>query len=153
MNFLKRKKLKCNEITYTKGEEEINIEKAIKKFICQAPIFSCKSTAMRKWIYNTVPDNKFILAAPTINFAAEFYSKLYVALNNNHLENIDDMIKLSVKEGAFNWFKEAIKYHRTIYLYKLKNKMEGQRETIAKQVLEEIKMYDKILIKIEDKNE
>ena len=60
------------------------------------------------------------------------------------------MIKLSVKEGAFNWFKEAIKYHRTIYLYKLKNKMEGQRETIAKQVLEEIKMYDKILIKIEE---
>ncbi|KAK8896872.1 hypothetical protein M9Y10_014798 [Tritrichomonas musculus] len=31
--------------------------------------------------------------------------------------------------------------------------MEGQRETIAKQVLEEIKRYDKILIKIEDKNE
>ena len=31
--------------------------------------------------------------------------------------------------------------------------MEEQRETIAKQVLEEIKRYDKILIKIEDKNE
>ena len=31
--------------------------------------------------------------------------------------------------------------------------MQEQRETIAKQVLEEIKRYDKILIKIEDKNE
>ena len=31
--------------------------------------------------------------------------------------------------------------------------MEEQREIIAKQILEEIKRYDKILIKIEDKNE
>ena len=31
--------------------------------------------------------------------------------------------------------------------------MEEQRETIAKQVLDEIKRYDKIPIKIEDKNE
>ena len=46
-----------------------------------------------------------------------------------------------------------IKYHRTIYLYKLRSNMQEQRETIAKQVLEEIKRYDKILIKIEDKNE
>ena len=46
-----------------------------------------------------------------------------------------------------------IKYHRTIYLYKLRNNMEEQRETIAKQVLKKIKRYDKILIKIEDKNE
>lgn len=46
-----------------------------------------------------------------------------------------------------------IKYHRTIYFYKLKSKMEEQRETIVKQVLEEIKRYNKILIKIEDKNE
>lgn len=236
--------VKSYEITYTKSaEEEITIEKAIKKFICQAPIGSGKSTAIRKWIYNTVPDNKFILIVPTINIAAEFYSKLYVALNNNHPENIDEMIKLCVKEGAFKEFKEAIKhfipvvittfstaskclggiiehfyhhqidfnseytllideahlllehislieicrefnkvglitatasdisclsvfeeyekinpladikYHRTIYLYKLRSNMQEQRETIAKQVLEEIKRYDKILIKIEDKNE
>ena len=46
-----------------------------------------------------------------------------------------------------------VKYHRTIYLYKLRSNMQEQRETIAKQVLEEIKRYDKILIKIEDKNE
>ena len=173
----------------------------------------------------------------------EFYSKLYVALNNNHPKNIDEIIKVCVKEGAFKEFKAAIthfipvvittfstaskclggiiehfyhhqidfnkqytllideahlllehislieicrefnrvglntatssdisclsvfeeyeeispladiKYHRTIYLYKLKSNMEEQRETIAKQVLEEIKRYDKILIKIEDKNE
>ena len=73
--------IKSYEITITKSaEEEITIEKAIKKFICQAPIGSGKSTAIRKWIYNTVPDNKFILIVPTINIAAEFYSKLYAVL-------------------------------------------------------------------------
>ena len=46
-----------------------------------------------------------------------------------------------------------VKYHRTIYLYKLISQMDEQREVIAKQVLDEIKNYDKILIKIEDKNE
>ena len=234
---------KSNEVTYRKDDEEITIEKTIKKFICQAPIGSGKSTAIRKWIYNTVPNNKFLLIVPTINIAMEFYSKLYVALNNNHPKNIDEMIKVCVKDGAFKEFKSAIthfipvvittfstaskclggiiehfyhhhidfnkhytllideahlllehislieicrefdrvglitatasdisclsvfeeyekispladiKYHRTIYLYKLKNNMEEQRETIAKQVLDEIKRYDKILIKIEDKNE
>ena len=173
----------------------------------------------------------------------EFYSKLYVAINNNHSKNIDEMIKVCVKEGAFKEFRSAIikyipvvittystaskclggiieyfyhhninfnnhytllideahlllehislieicrefdrvglitatafdisclfvfedyvklnplstiKYNRTIYLNRLKNKMEEQREVIAKQVLDEIKNYDKILVKIEDKNE
>ncbi|KAK8842838.1 hypothetical protein M9Y10_025704, partial [Tritrichomonas musculus] len=173
----------------------------------------------------------------------EFYSKLYVALNNNHPKNIDETIKVCVKDGVFKEFKAAtthfipvvittfstaskclggiiehlyhhhigfnnhytllideahlllehislieicrefdkvsliistasdisclsvfeeyakinpladIKYHRTIYLYKLKNNMEEQRETIAKQVLDEIKRNDRIPIKIEDKNE
>ena len=240
--------VKTIEITYAERtaegtEHATTIEKTVKKFICQAPIGSGKSTALRKWVYNTVPTNKFILIVPTINIAMEFYSKLYVALNNTHPKTIDEIIKVCVKEGAFKEFKQAItrfvpvvittystaskclggiieyfyhqninfnnhytllideahlllehislieicrefdrvglitatasdisslsvfedyekisplnsiKYHRTIYLYKLKNKMEEQRECIAKQVLEEIKRYDKILIKIEDKNE
>lgn len=239
---------KTYEISFTEYDNEgteliTTREKAIKKFICQAPIGSGKSTAIRKWIYNTVPKNKFILIVPTINIALEFYSKLYVALNNNHPKNIDNIIKVCVKDGAFKEFKQAItsfvpvvittfstaskclggiiehfyhhniefndeytliideahlllehislieicrefdkvglitatasdiaclsvfseyekikpladiKYHRTLYLYKLKNKMEEQREIIAKQVLQEIKNYNKILIKIEDKNE
>ncbi len=239
---------KTYEITSTKYNNEgteitTTIEKSIKKFICQAPIGSGKSTAIRKWIYNTVSNNKFILIVPTINIALEFYTKIYVALNNNHPKDIDKLIKVCVKDGAFKEFKQAItsfvpvvittfstaskclggiieyfyhhnidfnneytliideahlllehislieicrefdkvglitatsndisslsvfdeydkinpladiKYHRTIYLYKLKNQMEEQREVIAKQVLEEIKNYDKILIKIEDKNE
>ena len=37
--------VKSYEITYTKAEEEITIEKAIKKLICQAPIGSGKSTS------------------------------------------------------------------------------------------------------------
>ena len=83
-------------------------EKTIKKFICQAPIGSGKSTAIRKWVYNTVPNNKFILIVPTINIAMEFYSKLYVALNNNHPKDIDKIIKVCVKDGAFKEFKSAI---------------------------------------------
>ena len=98
---------KSYEVTYRKDDEEITIDKTIKKFICQAPIGSGKSTAIRKWIYNTVPNNKFLLIVPTINIAMEFYSKLYVALNNNHPKNIDEMIKVCVKEGAFKEFKAA----------------------------------------------
>ncbi len=41
-----------------------------------------------------------------------------------------------------------VKHHRTIYSYKWMS-----REFSAKQVLQEIKNCDKILIKIEDKNE
>lgn len=239
---------KSYEITSTKYDDKgtkfiKSTEKSIKKFICQAPIGSGKSTALRKWIYNTVPNNKFILIVPTINIAMEFYSKLFVALNNKYPNSVDELIKACVKEGAFKEFKQAIisfipvvittfstaskclggiiehffhhninfndqytllideahlllehislieicrefdnvglitatstdisclsvfseydkinplagiKYDRTIYLYKLKSNMEEQRETIAKQVMEEIKNYDKILIKIEDKNE
>lgn len=42
----------------------------------------------------TIPDDKFILIVPTINIATEFYSKLYVTLNNNHPQNINYMIKV-----------------------------------------------------------
>ena len=38
----------------------------------------------------------------------EFHSKLYVALNNNHPKNIDNMIKVCVKDGVFKEFKQAI---------------------------------------------
>ena len=204
---------------------------------------SGKITALRKLVYNTVTNNKFILVVPTINIAMEFYSKLYVAINNKHSKNIDEMIKVNVKEGAFKEFKSAIinyipvvittystaskclggiiehfyhhrldinqqytllideahlllehislieicmefdrvglitatasdisclsvfedyvklnplstiKFNRTIYLSRSKNKMEEQREIIAKQVVDEIKNYYKILVKIKDKNE
>ena len=104
---------KTYEITSTKYNKEgieisATVEKTIKKFICQAPIGSGKSTAIRKWIYNTVPNNKFILIVPTINIALEFYTKLYVALNNNHSKDIDKLIKVCVKDGAFKEFKQAI---------------------------------------------
>ena len=236
-------KTKHVEIKITENDhEEITIEKSIKKFICEAPIGSGKSTAIRKWIYNTAPDNKFILIVPTINIAMEFYSKLYVALYNKYKDNVDDYIKVCIKEGAFKEFKAAITnfipivittystaskclggiiesfyhnkldineytllideahllleniplieiarefdkvglitatasdisslsvfsdyvkinpiaditYSRTIYLHKLKNSMDEQRQIIAEQVVNESKYYDKILIKIEDKKE
>ncbi len=232
----------ANKIRIINDSQAIE-EKLIKKFICQSPIGTGKSTAIRKWIYNTVPDNKFIVVVPTINIAMEFYSKLYVALNNKYPNDVDDMIKVCVKDGAFKEFKSAItkfiptvittyataskclggiiehfyhhsidfnkhysliideahlllenislietcrefdkvglitatasdinclsvfkdyvkinphvedKYNRTIYIHKLKNNMEEQREIISKQVVTEMQNYDKILIKIEDKKE
>lgn len=225
------------------NDEQAREEKLIKKFICQSPIGTGKSTVIRKWIYNTVPDNKFIVVTPIINIAMEFYSKLYVALNNKYPNDVDDMIKVCVKDGAFKEFKSAItkfipivittyaaaskclggiieriyhhsidfnkhysliideahlllenislietcrefdkvglitatasdiiclsvfkdyikinpqvedKCNRTIYIHKLKNNMEEQREIISKQVVTTKQNYDKILIKIEDKKE
>ena len=32
---------------------------------------------------------------------------MYIALNNNYSKNIDEMIKVSVKDGAFKEFKTA----------------------------------------------
>ena len=59
-----------------------------------------------------------------------FYSKLYVGINNNHPENIDDIMKLCVKEGAFKEFNEAIKHFipvviTTFYTLLLMNAMLG----------------------------
>ena len=110
---------KSFEISYSERNEEgttneITIENTIKKFICQAPIGSGKSTALRKW-----PNNKFILVIPTINIAMEFYSKLYVALNNNHPKNIDEIIKVCIKEGAFKEFKAAITHFVPVVITKV----------------------------------
>ena len=241
------------------------ITKSTKKFICEAPIGSGKSTAIRKWMVNTINKNKFILIVPTVNIAMEFYSKMYVELLNQ-TEEIDDTIKVCVRDKAFTEFREAInkftpivittystaskclggiiesfyhkelqksdpkgpakrdknnelieymelslieqytlvideahlllenisliemcrefnnvalvsatisdisclsvfkdfvritpltskKYDRKIYVHKLKPTMDEQREIITKQVVTESKKYDKILIKVEDKNE
>ena len=67
---------------------------------------------VRMWNFVPHPDiyyyNKFILIVPTINIAFEFHCKLYVALNNNHPKNIDNMIKVCVKDGAFKEFIQAM---------------------------------------------
>ena len=65
------------ETSYIKNDDGGNIlttfiEKEVKKFICQAPISSGKWTALRKWIYNCMPNNKFILILPTIYISLEF---------------------------------------------------------------------------------
>lgn len=46
-----------------------------KKFICEAPIGSCKSTVISKWI-SAHPTTKFMVIVPTVSIAAEFYAKL-----------------------------------------------------------------------------
>lgn len=254
-------------MTITKEENKsiLTINKSIKKFICEAPIGSGKSTAIRKWMLNTIPGNKFILIVPTVNIAIEFYAKLCVNILNQADDLIENKIKVCVRDKAFTEFREAInkfipivittystaskclggiiesfyhkefrsitggisdtnakqeliqgmemkvtdqytlvvdeahlllenisliemcrefnnvalvsatisdisclsvfkdfirinpiaaiKYDRKIYVHKLKDSMDEQREIIAKQVVNESKRYDKILIKVEDKNE
>ena len=68
-----------------------------KKFICEAPIGSGKSTAIRKWIssHNT---EKFMVIVPTVNIAEEFYTKLNKDLN----------IRLCVNDNAFSEFRKAV---------------------------------------------
>mgnify|MGYP001132696101 CR=1 FL=1 len=93
---------------YHKEDEEITIEKTIQKLICQSPITSVKSTSIRKWIYNKLTYNIFILIVLSINIVIEFYSKLYISLNNNHLKKINEIIKASFKDGNLKCLKQLL---------------------------------------------
>lgn len=111
---------------YEENNHETTLINYIKHFICEAPVGSGKSTAIIKWIYNTIPKNKFILIVPTVNIANEFYNKLNESLkdrniSNNELEASGSMsmapgqsptnleIKLCIKDNAFEDFEKAIK--------------------------------------------
>lgn len=74
-----------------------------KKFICEAPIGSGKSTAIRIWI-SAHKDNKYMVIVPTVNIAEEFYTKL----SNN------ESIRLCVNENAFKEFHKAVHYEVNI---------------------------------------
>ena len=67
-----------------------------KKFICEAPIDSGKSTAIRKLI-SSYKTEKFMVIVPTVNIAEEFYTKLN-----------DKSIRLCVNNNAFKEFHKAI---------------------------------------------
>ena len=49
----------------------------MKKFICEAPIGSGKSTAIRK-LKSSHKTDKFLVIVPTVNIAEEFYSKMNI---------------------------------------------------------------------------
>ena len=70
-----------------------------KKFICEAPIGSCKSTAIRKWIASHSTE-RFMVIVPTVNIATEFYTKL---------SDMDvNSIRLCVNDNAFSEFHKAV---------------------------------------------
>ena len=71
----------------------------MKKFICEAPIGSGKSTAIRKWISSHKTD-KFLVIVPTVNIAEEFYTKLNDMKVNS--------IQLCVNDNAFKEFHKAV---------------------------------------------
>ena len=64
-----------------------------KKFICEAPIDSGKSTAIRKLI-SSHKTEVFMVIVPTVNIAEEFYTKL----SNMNVKPI----RLGVNDNAFN---------------------------------------------------
>lgn len=81
---------------------------SLQKFICESPTGSGKSTAIREWIINTIPeDSKYIVIVPTVNIAIEFYKKICASLDIN-AEEMDKAIKVCVKENAFTEFRKAI---------------------------------------------
>lgn len=90
-------------IITTEGEngETSSYSKYIKHFICEAPVGSGKSTAIREWMINTINENKFILIVPTVNIAIEFYSKISKVIDSSN-------VKICVKENAFADFRKAI---------------------------------------------
>ena len=71
----------------------------MKKFICEAPIGSGKSTVIRKWISSHKTD-KFIVIVPTVNIAEEFYTKL--------IDMKVKSIQLCVNDNAFKEFHKAV---------------------------------------------
>ena len=71
-----------------------------KKFICEAPIGSGKSTAIRKWIFSHATE-RFMIIIPTVNIAEEFYIKL--GNMNRELR-----MRLCVNDNAFREFHKAV---------------------------------------------
>ena len=71
----------------------------MKKFICEAPIGSGKSTAIRKWI-SSHKTEKFMVIVPTVNIAEDFYTK----------QSVMDVksIQLCVNDNAFKEFHKAV---------------------------------------------
>ena len=81
---------------------EITRQIRTKKFICEAPIGSGKSSAIRKWI-SAHKTNKFMVIVPTVNIAEEFYTKL---CKMNEADEIN--IRLCVSDNAFKEFHKAV---------------------------------------------
>ena len=76
-----------------------------KKFICEAPIGSGKSTAIRKWISAHKTD-KFIVIVPIVNIAEEFYTKL----------SDNESIRLYINDNAFKEFHKAVYNEVNIFI-------------------------------------
>lgn len=99
-----------NEDSHGRIIEQVLLNEKTHKFICNAPIGSGKSTAIRNWIVNTynnednevIGKRKYILIVPTVNIALEFYSKMMPQMNQKQ-------IQCCVQDEAFKSFKNSIK--------------------------------------------
>lgn len=96
------KEIPTKTVTITTDSDSVTITKYIMHFICETPVGSGKSTAIREWLSHTIPDEKYILIVSTVNITLEFYSKLCKILN------YDNLVKVCVKYNAFADFKKAI---------------------------------------------
>ena len=90
------------------------------KFICEAPVGSGKSTAIKKFIQNQITKSiqeneykyKFIVIVPTINIAEQFASNLSIDTEKNDgTLTIETHMEFNpcVSEGAFKSFKDKLK--------------------------------------------
>lgn len=81
-------------------------EVVTKKFICEAPVGSGKSTAICKWISHHEFE-WFMVIVPTVNIAEEFYVKLSGMLNYD-VQPKKKHIHLCVNDNAFSVFTKAV---------------------------------------------
>ena len=79
----------------------------MKKFICEAPIGSGKSTAIRKW-KSSYKTEKFMVIVPTVNIAEDFYTK----------QSVMDVksIQLRVNDNAFKEFHKVVQNEVNIFI-------------------------------------
>ena len=87
------------------------------KFICEAPVGSGKSTAIKKFIQNhiikSIQENrckfKFIVIVPTINIAEQFASNWDIRIETPSRRFERKQFQPCVSEGAFKAFKDKLK--------------------------------------------
>ena len=96
--------------------DETSVNKGIK-FICDAPVGSGKSTAIKKFMTNWIIEElkgdlterfKFIYIVPTVNIAEHFCNNFKITYEKVN-ESASYEITPSVGEGAFKDFKQRMK--------------------------------------------
>ena len=105
-----------NETIFEELIDESSVSKGIK-FICDAPVGSGKSTAIKRFMTNWIIEElkgdlserfKFIYIVPTVNIAEHFCNKFTIKFRTEY-DSAEYGIVPSVGEGAFKDFKQRMK--------------------------------------------